>query len=116
MKLSVVCFTCVLFTVLLAGCSAESAAPAGGATEPSGSEPAAQQTNPAMTEKLAAADAVDGKKDKVVSKCAGCALMMNGKSDTTLEFEGYTMLFCKDACHDRFEADPEKEILALRVK
>jgi YHS domain-containing protein len=70
---------------------------------------------PAMNEKLAAADAVDGTVDNVVHRCAGCSLGMDGKADMALKVGGYEMHFCKPACQDRFEKAPEKEILALRV-
>lgn len=64
---------------------------------------------------LAAADAVDGKTDKVVSKCPGCALSMDGKSEHKLEAHGYAMHFCAAGCKDTFAKDVEKNILALKV-
>lgn len=64
---------------------------------------------------LAAADAVDGTVDRVVSKCAGCALGMNGKSDDTIKYEGYTMNFCAAGCRDHFNEDFKKSVLAMTV-
>ena len=64
---------------------------------------------------LATADAFDGKKDKVVSKCAGCALHMDGKAELTLPVQDFAMHFCSQKCLDRFKADPDKEILAMKL-
>lgn len=66
--------------------------------------------------KLAKADAVDGKADKVVSKCAGCSLGMDGVPAHALTVGDYTMHFCKAGCLAPFKADPAKEIAALKVK
>lgn len=78
--------------------------------------PAAAAPNAAeITAKLAAADAKDGKVDKVVHKCAGCSLGMDGEEKWSLPVEGYTMHFCKQACFDRFKNDTAKEIGALKV-
>lgn len=66
--------------------------------------------------KLAKADAVDGKTDKVVHRCAGCALGMDGTPDHSLQVQDYTMHFCKPACLDAFKPDPAKQILALKIK
>ena len=76
---------------------------------------AAPTVSQAALDRLAAADAVDGKTDKVVSKCAGCSLHMDGKAELALKVQDYTMDFCSQKCLDRFTAAPEKEILALKV-
>ena len=65
--------------------------------------------------KLAKADLVDGTADKVVSKCAGCALAMDGKSENALKVSGYTIHFCSDGCKKGFEEDTTKSILAMTI-
>ena len=47
----------------------------------------------AVADKLAKADAADGSVDKVVSKCLGCGLAMNGKRDRRHN-RGFTLHFC----------------------
>ena len=65
--------------------------------------------------KLAKADALDGATDKVVVKCAACALRMDGSVDHTFTHAEYSMHFCSAGCKDRFSKDPVKAILALEV-
>jgi YHS domain-containing protein len=69
----------------------------------------------AVIAKLASADALDGETDKVVAKCAACALRMDGSADLALNHAGYAMHFCSDGCKQRFEKDPVDEILAMDV-
>ena len=64
---------------------------------------------------LAKADAVDGKVDKTVSKCAMCALGMDGKAELASEASGYKLHFCNDGCKKTFDKDPTKVILALKI-
>ena len=64
---------------------------------------------------LAKADAMDGTTDKVVHKCAGCALGMDGKADHAFELEGYTMHFCSGPCRDGFQDGAADKVLALKV-
>lgn len=65
---------------------------------------------------LAKADKADGAEDKVVHRCAGCALGMDGKAEFSLPVDGYTMHFCKEACREPFQKDPAKSIAAIKVK
>jgi len=65
--------------------------------------------------KLARADGVDGTVDKVVSKCAGCSLHMDGKPEFSIRVAGYEMDFCGEDCKKTFEEDPNKAILALKI-
>jgi YHS domain-containing protein len=65
--------------------------------------------------KLAAADALDGKTDKIVTRCPSCALKMDGSSEHTLVAHGYTLYFCTDACKERFEADTTKALADLKI-
>lgn len=68
-----------------------------------------------LVRKLAKADAVDGKTDKVVSKCAMCALHMDGNVKHEFELEGYKLHFCSAACLDRCKKDPAEALLALKI-
>jgi len=98
-------------TLLLAGCGAKPApAPAAPAVA------AAEAATPEVLGKLAKADAKDGTVDKVVHRCAGCRLGMDGKAELALKVQDYVMHFCKKGCLDAFVADPKKEILALQIK
>lgn len=65
--------------------------------------------------KLAKADEQDGKVDKIVSNCANCGLRMSGSAEQKLDTHGYTMHFCREGCKKKFEKDPDKAILALRI-
>jgi YHS domain-containing protein len=113
----------VIATMLVAlpNCSKEEKAP----KEPAAAEPVKEaaeavekvevDTMAAIEAKLAAADAFDGTTDKIVSKCAGCALAMDGKSEHTLEVSGYKLYFCAEECKTHFEKDVNKAILALKI-
>ena len=94
------------------------------AAEPKEQPAAEPKEEPAKTEaktvadveaKLAEADKVDGTVDKVVSKCAACALKMDGKAENALKVSGYTMHFCTAKCKEGFEKDTTKSILALEI-
>lgn len=99
--LALICVT----TALLTGCESKK-------NEPTPSNP---KSAPAVAAVLAKADALDGKIDKIVTRCAGCALGMDGKADYELEVGEYKMHFCKSGCKDRFAQNPDKEILALKI-
>lgn len=64
---------------------------------------------------LAKADAYDGTTNKHVSKCAACALGMDGNTEHAMKVAGYKMLFCTEGCRESFTADAAKSILALNV-
>ncbi len=68
-----------------------------------------------MDEKLAQADRLDGAEDKVVTRCAGCALKMDGKPEFAMEVRGYTMYFCSKDCEERFGKDTTKSVLDLVI-
>lgn len=72
-------------------------------------------TKAAVEAKLAEADEFDGQTDKVVSKCASCALGMDGKSEHALAVSGYTLHFCSEGCKTGFDKDTTKAILALKI-
>jgi hypothetical protein len=61
--------------------------------------------NPALVEVLKMADAADGTEDKVATKCAGCALAMDGDAAHTVAVDGYTLNLCSASCKSHFEKD-----------
>jgi len=71
------------------------------------------EVQPAVAAMLAKADVADGTIDKIVSKCAGCALRMDGSEQYEFAVSGYKMRFCSKDCKGRFEKDPAKAILAM---
>ncbi len=96
------------------GCSKEKPAQKESAKE--GAEVEKDTDNTAAVEaKLAEADEFDGKTDKVVSKCASCALGTDGKSEHALEVSSYKLHFCSEDCKTGFEKDTAKAILALKI-
>ena len=131
----VLCLVLVGVLVVLGGCKKEGATEP--ATEPAPAEieapaeaaapaVAAPAEKPAETAsaddpmaegkaKLAKADLLDGKEDKIVTRCAGCALKTDGKPEHSLEVLGYTMHFCSDKCLKSFSADTTKAMLALEI-
>ena len=68
-----------------------------------------------MDEKLAQADRLDGAEDKVVTRCASCALRMDGKPEFAIKVRGYTMHFCSKDCADRFGKDTTKSVLDMVI-
>lgn len=74
------------------------------------------KTTPEIDAKLVAADKMDGAEDKVVHKCAGCALHMDGKPEFALPVGAYQMHFCSDKCLDRYKKDAIGELGKLAVK
>lgn len=93
--------------------SNSAAAPADAASPTPGHAPTANRET--LLAKLASADAFDGKTDKVVSKCAGCALGMDGLEKYTVQIEGYALHLCNDACRKQFASDTVNAVLAMRV-
>jgi outer membrane biosynthesis protein TonB len=85
------------------------------AAEPKEEAKTEAETEAEVVAKLAEADKVDGTVDKVVSKCAACALKMDGKAENALKVSGYTMHFCSAKCKEGFEKDTTKSILALEI-
>ena len=70
---------------------------------------------PEVEAKLALADKLDGKVDKIVHRCANCALGMDGKPEFSLEAAGYTLHFCTERCRDSFGKDLANAILKLEI-
>lgn len=73
------------------------------------------ETKAKVEAKLVSADEFDETTDKIVSKCAGCKLGMDGSDKYALTAFGYTMYFCSDDCKKKFEEDTAKAILALEI-
>ena len=109
---------CLIPTVLLlavTGCSKEkeskSATPADTAkSAKSEAEPTAE-----VEAKLAKADLLDGEADKIVTRCASCALRMNGTSEHSLKVLDYTLYFCTPGCAQRFAENINESILAMKI-
>ncbi|MBX3394962.1 MAG: hypothetical protein KF841_06305 [Phycisphaerae bacterium] len=99
--IALICLT----ATLLIGCDSKKSEPV----------PASPESASAVAVVLAKADAVDGKTDKIITRCAGCALGMDGKQDHELVVGEYRMHFCNAGCKDRFARNPDKEILALKI-
>lgn len=65
--------------------------------------------------RLAKADAVDGKTDKVVAKCAACALGMDGNAEHSLQAHGYTLHLCSADCKEGFAENVDQSIMAMEI-
>jgi hypothetical protein len=95
--------------LFFAGCAGE------GEVGKAEAEPHATTDRTALLEKLSAADELDGVADRVVSKCGGCALTMDGSEENVLEVAGYEMRFCSKECKDKFARNPEDTVLTLTI-
>lgn len=98
--------------LLLAACGGGTPATPTPPTTP----PAPIVTTPEIDARLAAADRKDGTEDKVVHRCAGCALGMDGKAEFAMQVGGYQMHFCKQGCLVRYQKDALGELGKLDVK
>jgi hypothetical protein len=87
----------ILFLFVLAACACGSDLPANEAPE--------KTVDAAMMATLEKADLADHTQDKVVHRCAGCALMMDGNEAHTIEVEGYALHMCSAQCKMNFEKD-----------
>jgi len=66
-----------------------------------------------ITEGLKTADAADGTEDKVVHKCAGCSLGMDGDKANTINYQGYELHMCSAMCKTHYEKDLEANLAKL---
>lgn len=96
----------LLVAVVWVGCDGQSDSGGAAATAPPSEEALVV---------LAKADAADGVEDKVVNKCLTCSLGMEGKAEQTSTFGPYELHLCSAACKKRFDADPEKAVLAVTL-
>ena len=81
-------------------------------TAPSVREPVSETL---VAAKLADADLFDGTEDRVISRCPGCALAMDGSADYALSVEGYELHFCSESCRHGFEDDLMANIGRLEI-
>ncbi len=95
----------------------EAAAPEAKPEKPAPEEavPGRTQTDAALKLKLAAADMFDGLPDKIISKCPGCALGMDGHAEHAAELNGYTLYFCSAPCKEEFSEDMVQAVLDLKL-
>jgi hypothetical protein len=111
------CMLVGALVLLWTGCGYESEAP----SEPTPSADSEMETETTaesdamLAAVLARADLADGKEDKVVSKCLGCGLAMDGSADHLLEVEGYTLHLCSDTCQDKVSEDVPAAVQALNL-
>lgn len=98
-----------VLTIGLVGCS-------GKTEEKSGSDDksAAKPVSEATAAALAKADAVDGKEDKVVSKCVICSFSMDGTTDFVAKVGDYTLHLCSEDCKTSVEEDPDKALASVK--
>ncbi len=73
------------------------------------------ETEAKVKAKLVKADAVDGQVDKIVAKCAGCSLAMDGSEKYTMPLAGYTLHLCSEHCKTNFSKDTAKKLLAIEI-
>ena len=75
----------------------------------------AAETKTKMTGLLSKADLLDGKEDKIVTRCASCMLNMDGTNEHTVKVLDYTMYFCTEHCAKSFAKDTTKSVLAMKI-
>ena len=86
------------------------------AKKPTATKPKASAApSAAVIAMLAKADAVDGKTDKVVSKCTGCGLTMGGDPAHASTVGDYKLHLCSADCKKAVDGDLSKAILALKI-
>jgi hypothetical protein len=82
---------------------------------PQAKAPPATTVTSEMQARLVLADQVDGTKDGVVARCAGCMLGMDGSADHALAVGDFQMHFCSDVCRGQFAEDVQKSVMAMSV-
>lgn len=65
--------------------------------------------------KLAKADALDGTSDRMIMRCAGCRLRMDGSAEHQLKVAGFKMRFCSEACKTGFAENTAEKIRNLEI-
>lgn len=108
------CLTATLLLALPTGCSEEEASP-GATRETAKSVEDDAATHAELAAKLAAADRLDGKADKIVARCASCGFKMEGKPDHSLKVLDYTLYFCREACAQSFAKNLTESVMAMRI-
>ena len=111
-----VTWACGLIALLGVACGGnETAEDTPPATTPEATTPQATMVTSEMQARLALADQVDGTKDGVVARCAGCMLGMDGSADHALQVGDFQMRFCSDVCRGLFAEDVQKSVMAMTV-
>ncbi len=106
----------VVSLVALVGCSKEEAAkPAETTPAAAAAQKIAESAVAEVQAKLAQADRLDGKEDKVVSRCGACALGMGGKAEFARKASDYTLHFCTEGCAKGFGENMTESILAMKI-
>lgn len=103
-------FSIMLIAVIWVGCERQ---PDGSASETP--EALAVEPSPEALVILAKADVADGSEDMVVDKCLTCSLGMAGEAEYAVTFGPYELHLCSDACRNKFKADPEQAVLAVKL-
>ena len=106
-----------LATTLLLGCGRQEEKTTTGSVEQakSGAVEIDGNVQAEITAKLAEADKLDGTTDKIVRRCASCALGMDGKSEHRVAVSGYTLHFCSVKCKEGFSENLTTSILDLKI-
>jgi len=78
-------------------------------------EAGAAELSDQLMAKLAEADELDGEADKVIKKCPGCGLEMDGKSENSFKVSGYTIYFCEASCQEEFTKNVAKSIESMEI-
>ena len=66
-----------------------------------------------LNARLAAADALDGAEDKVISNCYSCQLGMKGKGELAAQVNDFAAHFCSEGCRTRFQEDAANMIVKI---
>jgi L-aminopeptidase/D-esterase-like protein len=123
MKKRIAIWSLLLLTVaLLAGCAEQATPPAEETAAEPVAEPVAEEIVAAVFEmtpdlevKLAAADLLDGAEDKVVARCPGCGLAMDGSAEHAAHAGDYALHFCTAECKDAFSEDLAGSLMAMAL-
>ncbi len=59
------------------------------------------------------ADLADGTEDKIVHKCAGCALGMDGSASHVIDKDGYKLHMCSATCKTNYQKNLDKSLAEL---
>lgn len=110
--LKITTFLALLFSVV--ACDQNGATVSKSVAVSDGPKQAATLSTETIT-KLAKADLVDGTEDKIVHKCGGCALGMNGSEDHKMKAGEYEMHFCSSYCLDVFEKDVNSAVAQMTM-
>ena len=114
----------ILITATMTGCGGgetdiesaadEMAAEAGDAVE-GAVEEVGTELNEAALMVLAKADAFDGTEDMIVSKCASCALAMDGNAEYAAHLGEYELHFCNEECMTKFNENPVETLTTMEL-